>query len=610
MKYLDLKRRISDENKIPPWIDMEEDEEEEFEFEEMGFSPKMSESFIKTSIVSEVQESASEISASKKLDEQASTALSIAAEVVLSAESLEEEESFEEIDEQSPLLLELEQFASLEPLFQMLPEKPELEFVPDIIIKQSIDYEPDFQLLMEVRTHKPKKREQKRNSHLDFMLMIEQPFLFQPFYEQILAELNVDVDDLLATLQHITKLYCYRPPFHPAHLGIDQFTVDQQPDSNSFFSVGEDIDPSRQETWVEQLQVSFKIRADPAFYFQLHRRYAHCRAGVVTRKVVPPWLLDVDNPVPLLIPNSEFQKLIHRGIQVPDNCIRTPPEPLPLEHYTIYDLIDDPMMSRFNPFQHPQIGNSTPPRIQMMQRLFPYPEKPRHYRDHHCMVGENLFKKCPYKRILEGKMGKGAMRDKQESQARLDITVEQTKSELRKTTEGFEMDGGEVCLRFLSDNKPFYESEKFENDTECVYLTGRPCRMEAFDAEGKICVLSRDGDRRLCCENLYQLWDRIAVESGSAARESLYKASIKAKANSTKKIFGSVNNADDATGSLQQDQEDKHSKKNSGSEFQRQLNLLRGTLNDRMVQASCKEVSWGTSESDRHNSGWSTTLLM
>ena len=257
MKYIALKKRISSENKVLPWIDTEEDEEEEFDFEELGFSPKMSESLIKTSTVSEVHESASESSVSKKLEEPDATILSITAEVVLSAVSLEEEESIEEIEEQNPLLLELQQFASLEPLFDMLSEKQELGFAPDIIIKQSIDYEPDFQLLMEIRTHKPKKREQKRNSHLDFMLMIESPFLFQPFYEQILAELDVDIDDLIATLHHLIKLYRYRPPFHPAHLGIDQFTVDQLPDSNSFFSVGEDIDPSRQETLVEQLRVLF-----------------------------------------------------------------------------------------------------------------------------------------------------------------------------------------------------------------------------------------------------------------------------------------------------------------------------------------------------------------
>ena len=327
--------------------------------------------------------------------------------------------------------------------------------------------------------------------------------------------------------------------------------------------------------------------------------------------MVPPWLLDVDNPAPLLIPNSQFQKLIHRGIQAPDNCIRTPPDPLPVEHYTIYDLIDDPMMSRFNPFQHPHVGNSTPPRVQMMQRLFPYPEKPRHYRDHHCLVGENLFKRCPYKKILEAKMGRGAMRDRQDSQGRLDVMIEQAKSELHKTIEGFELDGGEACLQLLSDNKPFYDSEKYENDTECVYLTGRPCRLEAFDAEGKICVLSLDGDRRLCCENLYQIWNRIAGASGSAAKESLYKVNLKGKVNSAKKRQGSISNVtEDHKVASQQDHEDK---KSSGSEFQRQLDVIRKALNDKAVQTSCKEVSWSPSESDQrdgHNSGWSKTLLM
>ena len=48
-----------------------------------------------------------------------------------------------------------------------------------------------------------------------------------------------------------------------------------------------------------------------------------------------------------------------------------------------------------------------------------------------------------------------------------------------------------------------------EAEESCMHLAGRPCRLEMFDAEGKVCVLSNDGERRLCCQNLYAVWRKI-----------------------------------------------------------------------------------------------------
>lgn len=214
-----------------------------------------------------------------------------------------------------------------------------------------------------------------------------------------------------------------------------------------------------------------------------------------------------------------------KGLPVPDTCIRTPPLPLPVQHLTIYDLIEDPMWSRFNPFQHNSFKNSTPPLLQTTNQKTPYPEEVNYYRNLHCEESETKsIKVCNFKimrdQLLMGKKGSG------------DIESEET-----KLTKGSSKEVQEKSSIFVdpcgfspnkSDNKTGTDVEvESDDDGSCTHLSGRPCRFEMFDAENKMCVLSSDGEKRLCCQNLYSIWKKIEKDNGKIR---LKRENMKSKA--------------------------------------------------------------------------------
>lgn len=89
-------------------------------------------------------------------------------------------------------------------------------------------YEPNIQLIFELMTTKPKKKYQQRESAVDFMLMVDNPDLFEPNFTEPSTSVDEEVDILIEKTRRIHQLYKYRPPFHPTQLGLDQFTVEQQ----------------------------------------------------------------------------------------------------------------------------------------------------------------------------------------------------------------------------------------------------------------------------------------------------------------------------------------------------------------------------------------------
>ena len=239
------------------------------------------------------------------------------------------------------------------------------------------------------------------------------------------------------------------------------------------------------------------------------------------KEETPPWLLDKDNPLPLLVPLSLFNSLVKKGISIPDNCIKTPAMPLPVQHLTIYDLIEDPMWSRFNPFQHPHFKNSTPPLFQTTGQTSSYPEKVNYYRDLHCEDSETkTIQICNFKQMRDQVI---AARILPKGNSKEKIRKENFAAKQLKKNSFCDLDD----RKFNQISKP---KELIENDEgECEHLTGRPCRLEIYDAEGKVCVLSKDGDRRLCCQNLYALWNKIEADHKKllSQREILIKEAEK-----------------------------------------------------------------------------------
>ena len=137
-------------------------------------------------------------------------------------EGSDEEEEFEALYQDYQHQLEMEDFK-----IESLLESTHSSF-----------FEPDVQLLLELKVAKPKKKHQKRDSAMDFMLMLNHPSLFEPLFTQA-PPIEEGVQKLIQTTQELYKLYTYHPPFHPTHLGVDQFTVEQH-ESSDYFNAGEE----------------------------------------------------------------------------------------------------------------------------------------------------------------------------------------------------------------------------------------------------------------------------------------------------------------------------------------------------------------------------------
>ena len=140
-------------------------------------------------------------------------------------EDEEEDEEREEEEDEDEILLEFYRD-------QLAKENGDFE---KSFVRQMSSYEPDIQLISELKVAKPKKKNQKRESALDFMLMINEAHYFDildPDRNYVVEP--DDVDKILESTRAIHRLYKYRPPFHPTQLGVDQFTVDQNGYSGDF----------------------------------------------------------------------------------------------------------------------------------------------------------------------------------------------------------------------------------------------------------------------------------------------------------------------------------------------------------------------------------------
>ncbi|ESO07340.1 hypothetical protein HELRODRAFT_170671 [Helobdella robusta] len=409
-------------------------------------------------------------------------------------------------------------------------ESAEVRLEDLYINKRLSEFEPDVQMIGELLVAKPKKKFQKRKSTFDFMLMVDHPEYFQRLYTPQQFT-NAVIKELVQTCQCLYDLYRYRPPFHPTQLGVDQFTIEQQGRPGEYLPNVEDYDPEHAND----------------------QHYMLCRGGVSIKKETPPWLLDVENQVPYLIPITKFNSIIKNGIPVPDTCIQTPPEPLPMTEFTVYSLLEDPMFSRFNSFP-----NSRPPEILTATYYVPFNINPRHYRDCHCPKEENLAKKCPYKKMVIERMDiiKRTLRTadiKNKNSAgflrKLTATTMNLTGldelKLRQAAEGIdddadefvnagdmESDGGEKCRMILGwlnnlEGEEIAKTRNEELDDDCIHLTGRPCLMDMFDSVGRFCALSKRGSTRLCCQNLYAIWRKMdRDEEKTAASATLPFAKV------------------------------------------------------------------------------------